>query len=140
MLARIDKQLSGQTSMAEINIATSHHSFCLISPRNPLKMNHRQFLQEMRLFTQATEFCACERDKLKEGEFKRANRKRLSLSLRSRATQPRQELQLKQTRLSSPLFCTTFPQLVRSIFKAATYSPFLPRKQCTGLPGLHGLF
>lgn len=139
MLARIDKQLSGQTSMAEINIATSHHSFCLISPRNPLKMNHRQFLQEMRLFTQATEFCACERDKLKEGEFKRANRKRLSLSLRSRATQPRQELQLKQTRLSS-LFCTTFPQLVRSIFKAATYSPFLPRKQCTGLPGLHGLF
>lgn len=123
--------------MAEINIATSRHSFNLISPRNPLKMKHPQFLQEMRLFTQATELlCVRERDKLKDGEFKRANRKRLSLSLRSRATQPRQEPQLKQTRL----FCSTFPQLVRSIFKAATYSPFLPRKQCTGLLGLHGLF
>lgn len=115
MLARIDKQLSGQTSMVEINIATSRHSFLLISPRNPLKMKHPQFLQETWLFTQATEFCACERDKWKEGEFKRANREWLSLSLRSRATQSRQEPQLKQT-LSSPLFCTAFPQLVRSVF------------------------
>lgn len=34
---QIDKQLSGQTSVVEINIATFRHPFRLISPRNPLE-------------------------------------------------------------------------------------------------------
>lgn len=37
ILAQIDKQLLGQTSVVEINIVTSRHSFHLISPRNSLE-------------------------------------------------------------------------------------------------------
>lgn len=108
MLARIDKQLSGQNQHGRNkHRKTSCRSFCLISPRNPLEDATSSVPPgDMQFFCF---FHVRERDKLKEAEFKRANRKCLLLSPRSRGHTASPGATIKtNTLLSSLLFSYNF--------------------------------